>query len=143
MADPITIIGAVGALCNIIEVVNKTITTIEQWRLRWKHSDLYLISLASQLVALRAALTKIQEWMDAGADETHHQLTMDLDMSISCCKVLVDELDEAFGKFDVAGSLDSVAKLKIILGTGGLDELQKLLERQTNALSLLLTACNW
>jgi guanine nucleotide-binding protein G(i) subunit alpha len=145
MADPLTIIGTVGALCNIIDVVSKTIKTTNTWRMRRKDSDLYLTSLASQLISLRAALNKIQVWMDAEADEAHYQLEMDLDMAISCCKILVDKLEMAFRPFkkSVPGSWDVLAKLKMILGTTGLDELQKLLEQQTSALNLLLTACNW
>ena len=64
MADPITIIGTVGAVANIIELVSKTINSIRDLRGKWKEADLAFLSLASQLTTLRAALTKIQEWSD-------------------------------------------------------------------------------
>lgn len=40
MADPISIIGTVGALANIIDAVNKAIGTISELRNQWKEADL-------------------------------------------------------------------------------------------------------
>lgn len=145
MADPITIIGAVGAICNIVDAVTKTITTINLLRSRWKEAGLSLASLTAQLAALRAALSKIQEWIDLEVNETHHQLTMDLDISVSCCKILIDRMEAIFNEAARANNnpRDILGKLKLVYGIGALDELQKLVERQTGSLNLLLTACNW
>lgn len=144
MTDPFTIIGSVSALCNIVDGISRAITTIGILHDRWKNSDIYFLSLASQLVSLRAALCRIQEWMDTDTQSVHHQLTMDLDVSIACCKLLVDSLDLLMDQIDRSTDqpLDVFAKLKLVFGTGGIDELQKHIERQTNALNLLLSACN-
>jgi len=82
--------------------------------------------------------------MDTDTQSVHHQLTMDLDVSIACCKLLVDSLDLLMDQIDRSTDqpLDVFAKLKLVFGTGGIDELQKHIERQTNALNLLLSACN-
>ena len=114
-------------------------------RSRWKEADLSLASLTAQLVALRAALSKIQEWVDLEVNETHHQFTMDLDISVSCCKILTDRLEAIFNEAARVNNnpRDILGKLKVVYGIGALDELQKLVERQTSSLTLLLTACNW
>ena len=61
MADPISIIGTIGALANIIDVVAKSISTLHILHSRWKQADFTLINLISQLSAFKAGLNKIQE----------------------------------------------------------------------------------
>ena len=141
----IGVIGAVGAICNIVDAVTKTVSIISDLQTRWEDADLTLLSLASQLNALRAALSSIQEWIDADLQEAHHQLVMDLNVSINCCKLLMRKLEGFFsdlGKL-TEKPLDFRNKFKTVFGTQGPESVQKLIGRQTNALTLLLTACNW
>ena len=145
MADPISIIGAVGAIANIIDVVSKSIKYINDLRGQWKEADLTFLSLAAQLTALRAALRKIQEWKENDLRDSHHQLVMDLDVSISCCKLLVTKVDMLLSELlEISDKpLEFSSKMKLIFGSRNIDDVQKLIERQTSALTLLLTACNW
>lgn len=146
MADPITIIGTVGALANIIDLVSKTINSIRDARGRWKDADLAFLSLTSQLGALRTALVKIQEWSDnelsVGPD---YQLIMDLDVAMACCRMLVGKFDEFFLKLDQTTDepLDFAGKVKFVFGVRDLDDVQRMIERQVGVMTLLLTACNW
>ena len=39
--------------------------------------------------------------------------------------------------------LDALNKIKLVVKNGTLEELQKMVDRQTSALTLLLTVCNW
>lgn len=145
MADPVSIIGTAGALANIIQIVSQTIVAIRDLQSDWNDADLTFLSLTSQLSALRLALTKIEEWMGTDTGDAHHQLVMDLDDSINCCKVLLKKLkglvDSLQQKQNEALSFQS--KIKLVFGRKSIDDIQKLLEHQTNALNLLLTACNW
>jgi hypothetical protein len=146
MADPITIIGTVGAVANIIELVSKTINSIHDLRGKWKEADLAFLSLASQLTTLRAALTKIQEWSDDELSAySDYQLIMDLDLSISCCRLLVCKLDDFFSKLDQSTNkpFDIAGKVKFVFGTKKLEDVQKMVERQISVLTLLLTSCQW
>ncbi|QMW27037.1 G-protein alpha subunit-domain-containing protein [Aspergillus flavus] len=144
MADPVSIIGTAGALANIIQIVSQTIVAIRDLQSDWNDADLTFLSLTSQLSALRLALTKIEEWMGTDTGDAHHQLVMDLDDSINCCKVLLKKLkglvDSLQQKQNEALSFQS--KIKLVFGRKSIDDIQKLLEHQTNALNLLLTACN-
>ncbi|KAF2258840.1 hypothetical protein CC78DRAFT_586623 [Lojkania enalia] len=74
----------------------------------------------------------------------HHQLTMDLDASLCCCKLLATKLDTLLSNLDQTTdtALDVRGKMKIVLGARDIDEMEKLLARQTDTLHLLLTACN-
>jgi hypothetical protein len=145
MADPISIIGTFGAAANIVDVIGKTISTIRELRDEWKEADLTFLSLAAQLTALKAALTKIKEWMDNEFGDPHHQLVMDLDVSMSCCRMLIGKIDLLLSKLHHTAdeTLDFSSKVKLVFGNKNIDDVQKLIEQQTSALTLLLTACNW
>jgi hypothetical protein len=145
MADALTIIGTAASVVQIVEVLAKTLSRLSELNERWRQADCTFINLIAQLSALKAALNKIQEWMDADIDETHHQLVMDLGLSIECCRVLIDKMDsEVSGLHRSADNgLNSQGKIKLMIKNGKLEELQKMVERQTNALTLLLTVCNW
>lgn len=145
MADPFTIIGTAASVASIVEILVKTVSTLSELHGRWKLADFTFINLIAQLTALKAALNKLQEWMDADMEDPHHQLVMDLELSITCCRMLVSKLDfevSQLGQNDDSG-LDKKGKMKLVVKNGTLEELQKMVERQTNALTLLLTVCNW
>lgn len=146
MAEPISIIGAIAAIANVVDVVSKSIRSISKVRDRWKEADLTLLSLAAQLTALRAALTKIQDWMAEDLiGDPYHQLVMDLDVSMKSCELLISKvgilLDELGN--DVDKPLDFTSIVKLVFKGRSIEDVQRLIEQQTGALTLLLTACNW
>jgi len=145
MADAISIIGTVGAVANIIDVVDKTISTFCDLQNKWKEADLTFLSLVAQLTALRAALTKIKQWADNDLGDPHYQLVMDLDISMSCCRMLIGKINILLPKLHQTAdeTLDFSSKVKLVFGSKNIDDVQKLIEQQTSALTLLLTACNW
>ena len=123
----------------------KTVSRLRELKEQWAQADFTFINLIAQLSALKAALNKLQEWIDTDIDETHHLLVMDLEASITCCRMLIDEIDSQVSNFHriAENGLSSQGKLKLIVKNGTLEELQKMVGRQTNALTLLLTVCNW
>lgn len=144
MADPLTIFGAVASTVQIIDVLAKSIAALDTLRTQWQTSDIALLSLTSQLSALSAALSKIQEWMESGVEEMHYQLVMDLNAAITCCKVLsakvyaeISDLQNGNG-----AKMLAAAKARFLFRRNGVGELQSMIDRQTGALTLLLTACN-
>jgi len=145
MADPLTIIGAAASVAGIVELLGKTVTVLHTLHSRWKEADFTLINLIAQLTALKAALSKLQEWMDTDMDEPHHQLVMDLEASVTCCRMLVRRMDSEVEDLqqNSGTGLDAQNKIKLVVKNGTLEELQKMVDRQTSALTLLLTVCNW
>ena len=146
MADPISIIGTVGSLANIIDTISKSISAAHKLQSEWKEADLTFLSLVAQLTALRAALTKIKDWMDQDLDEnSHYQLIVDLGISMSCCQKLISKIDTLMSELHQTPdqTLDFSSKVKLIFGNKNIDNVQKLIKHQTSALTLLLTACNW
>jgi hypothetical protein len=146
MADPFTIFGAAASVVSIIDVLARTIGTIQNLRAQWKEADLALLSFTSQLAALSAALAKIQEWMESGIDESslHHQLVIDLQCSIDCCRLLASKMYSELSELEARpdGTLPTAEKAKFVFKSSGMTELQNMIDRQISALNLLLTACN-
>src|SRR5258706_11935369 len=93
MADPISIIGAASALEGIIYILTRTVRTLRDLHNQWKQADFTLVNLISQLTALQAELDRIQEWINSLTVEPHHLLVMDLEVLISCCRMLISKLD--------------------------------------------------
>ncbi|KAF4624195.1 hypothetical protein G7Y89_g13977 [Cudoniella acicularis] len=144
MADPVTVIGAVASVAGIVELLVKAVSTLHELRGRWKQAEFALTNLIAQLTALRAALDKLQEWVNADVEDLHHQLVMDLGESMTCCRMLAGKMNAEISdlhRMDGNG-LDSQSKIKLVVKNGTLEELQKMAERQTSALTLLLTVCN-
>jgi hypothetical protein len=77
-------------------------------------------------------------------DEPHHQLVMDLEASVACCRMLVRRMDSEVEDLqqNSGTGLDAQNKIKLMVKNGALDDLQKMVDRQTSALTLL-PACNW
>lgn len=145
MADPFTIIGTAASVASIVELLGKTVSALYTLHSRWKEADFTFINLIAQLTALKVALSKLQEWMDTDMDEPHHQLVMDLEASVTCCRMLVRRMDSEVDdlQHNSDTGLDAQNKIKLVLKNGTLEELQRMVDRQTSALSLLLTVCNW
>ncbi|KAF2829614.1 hypothetical protein CC86DRAFT_464147 [Ophiobolus disseminans] len=144
MAETLAVVGSLGAICGLVAGIGKVIALITDLSAKWDGADLTLLSLASQLTALRAATTKIQEWTERGLHEAHHQLIMDLDVSIKCCQLLIGKIESFFSDLAALAEkpLELRQKFKVVFGSAGPEHVQRLIERQTSALTLLLTACN-
>lgn len=145
MADPLCVIGAAASVASIVELLGKTISGLHTLHSRWKEADFTFSNLISQLTTLKVALSKLQGWMDSDIDEPHHQLVMDLEASVTYCRMLVRRIDTEVEDLqqNIGMGLDAQNKIKLLLKNGSLEELQKMVDRQTSALTLLLTICNW
>ncbi|KAK4197393.1 putative guanine nucleotide-binding protein alpha-2 subunit [Triangularia verruculosa] len=137
MADPLSIVGAVGSVAGIIDALTRSISAIAKLRNQYKDADLLVITLTSQLSVLRTALVKIAAWAES-EPEPHYQLKMDLDSVILCCQILASKLDSHLENFHQSG----VGKLKLALNGDNIDAIQKMIGQQTATLTLLLAACN-
>lgn len=145
MAELLAVVGSVGAIINIIDGASKIISVIHNLQHQWHDADLTALSLASQLSAFRAALRRIHEWLDSEVPAAHHQLIMDLDETLSFCNLLIIQVEDlSLGWEKLLEDPKSIAsRWKVTFGNKDLDKVLVLVERQTNALTLLLSACSW
>jgi guanine nucleotide-binding protein G(i) subunit alpha len=146
MADPLSIIGAVGAVANIVDLIAKSIKSVHELHNRWKEADVTLLNLMAQLIALRAALTEIKKWMiDDLTEDPHHQLVMDLDVAVKCCQLLMAKMDILLGglRENTNGPLDFEGTVMVVFKGNNMESIAKMIDRQVQALNLLLSACTW
>ena len=147
LMDPATVIGLAGAIANIVDVISRTVTSLRALHHRWKDADMTILNLMSQLTSLRAALNKISEWISSDLVDVpqHYQLVLDLEDSITCCRMLVGAMDDQISKVNWTDrySMDINSKIRVVFEGKASEDFQKFIPRQTSALTLLLTACNW
>ncbi|MCJ1380348.1 hypothetical protein MMC17_003451 [Xylographa soralifera] len=144
--DPATIVGTAAAVADIVGIISKTIKVLRDLHNRWKDADLTIINLMAQLTCLRAALNKISEWVSSDLADVpqHHQLVLDLEDSVTCCRMLVKSMDGQISELDrtADNTLDVGSRIKVVFEDKAGRDFQKFIKRQTSALALLLTACN-
>ena len=144
MADPISIIGAAGAVVSIIDLLAKTISTISELRSKWNIADLTVATFEMQLTGLNMALAEIKRWQDGNSEDPYYQLPMDLDNCLSHCRILIAVIDREIEvlRTNEGDQLDTARRIRILFKTQDLGEAQKMIEHVTNTLGLILGACN-
>lgn len=70
---------------------------------------------------------------------------MDLETFISCYKVLIGKVESFSSDLAVLTEkpLEFRTRFKFVFGSAGPESVQRLIDHQTSASTLLLTACNW
>ncbi|KAG4279589.1 hypothetical protein BFJ70_g17482 [Fusarium oxysporum] len=143
MAEPLCIIGTAGAIANIIDVLTKTITTICDMRQAWKIADLTVLAFENQLNLLKIALCQIQKWAASQSEEQGHELVMQVDSCVTCCRLLISKIDSEVSLLErtTIGDLNLPSKLGLLFKTKDMEQIQWMIDQQTHALALLLSVC--
>lgn len=111
---------------------------------RYKDEQLILQSTAAQVTVLSAALSRIEELAKSGNAVQYHQLAIDLGNSLLCCGLLLARLDQDVSELEKDALQGNIsARLKTAFNGGPAIEIQAMIDRQANALTLLLTAYSW
>jgi hypothetical protein len=141
------IIGTAGAIVGIIDIAARSILVLADIRRRFKETNLTLELLSNQLLSVRTALEQIHALINDSLeeDDPHYSMMISLDSSVKCCGFLVRLLDENIAKFeyDDDESLTLESRVRLVLDSKGIEECQARLDRQINALTLVLTAYKW
>ncbi|KAI4124769.1 MAG: hypothetical protein LQ347_005602 [Umbilicaria vellea] len=142
--DPVIAIGFTGSVLGIIDVVTKSVQTLQNLQGQYKRADLTASLLVGQLSTLKAALFLISDLanMDLVKAPQHHQLMADLTISLECCGVLIRVLDDRLQELqrDEHGALRAVLKAKLVWQEKDMVDIRDHLNHQTDALNLFLTA---
>ena len=145
--DPATIVGVTGAIVGMVDVLARSVKSLYALQNRWTHAQMTVSSLVSQLTALKTALGKMREWIasDLSNAAQHHQLVIDLEDSIACCQMLVQNVERTVLTLERSADnkLNTKSKAQIVFGDKAMDDFQRAIASQTSALTLLLMACNW
>ena len=145
--DPVSAVGLAGSVLGIIDIVTRSVQTLQNLQKKYKDADLTVSLLIGQLSTLKAALFQISEWINTSLVNApqHHQLVADLTISLNCCELLIRVLSARLHEFKRtdSGSLSTMGKGLFAWEETDRRELLNHLDHQTNALNLLLTTFQW
>ena len=145
--DPISIIGLAGSIVNIVDVISKSIQNLYDLQQRWKAADLTVQSLIGQLSTLKSALSHIHEWLSSSLSKEPQldQTVIDLRQSLDSCHHLMTFMYDHLVLLDwtEANRMTSASKIRAVFHGNEMKDCAIYLDRQANALNLLLTALNW
>lgn len=139
--DPASAIGIIGSLVGVANVAGSIINTLSNLRTKYRNADLAVAALIGQLCTIKAALTQL----GSCHDQQLQNLESELRLAVDACSLLVTSLDDKVTKLETktAGQLSSKGKTSFLLAEKDLEHYLTLLDRQVNALSLLLVASQW
>ena len=139
--------GTAAAIVGVIDVVARSILKLAEIRERYKSVELIVELLSGQLSTVKAALEQIDEFLSSALQdhEQHYQLVMSLDVAIRCCDSLVRLIDKQLSDlmYDKGNAMLKRSKIGLALNSKGMDECMTMLDRQINALNLLITVFQW
>ncbi len=141
MPDPITIIGGVASILQIISSVTRVAKSLNEVRESYDNVALNTTLVASQLSTIRAALEALHAWRVSDTVETEAtiQLDKDLGLSLSCCAILITVIDGKLSESGYSPGMGVKQKIRYLWLEDILKEYVSNLEGQVRALQLLLT----
>ncbi|KAF2105557.1 hypothetical protein BDV96DRAFT_560251 [Lophiotrema nucula] len=144
MAEALAVVATIASIGSLVDILARTIAIIDSLASQWQESNLMVLNLNTQMRTLKSAVVEIKDWMETNTGEIHHQLILDLDSSLSCCQLLASRLDRDLSSLgdQPGGRLPLAAKAKFVVKNNSLAEIQRMVDSQIAALTLLLTACN-
>jgi len=141
MPDPLTIIGGVSSILQIITSVTQVAKSLNEVRESYDNVALNTTLVASQLSTIRAALEALHAWRvsDTVDTEATIQLDKDLGLSLSCCAILITVIDGKLTESGYKPGMGIKQKIRYVWLEDILKEYVSNLEGQVRALQLLLT----
>ncbi|KAI1630605.1 hypothetical protein F4809DRAFT_654690 [Biscogniauxia mediterranea] len=144
--DPVSIAGITGFAVNLVELLGKTIRSVCDAYDKWRDADLFFLSLRAQLGTLKTALISIKSWLTFNVEDVHYLLQIELGVSMKCCQSLISKIDEFMAEVndDASGvnQLTLRGRAKITFSGASMEDVLRMVDRQTNSMNLLLNACN-
>ncbi|KAF2690642.1 hypothetical protein K458DRAFT_61362 [Lentithecium fluviatile CBS 122367] len=142
--DPATIFQIVGTAVSLGDVVLKCITGLSSLKTKYHDAPIHISTMIGQLYIVQTALDQLS--VSNGAENDRHpryrQLASQIGNSLDSFGVLVLALQKQLDQFDSPSSSNMAAKgrIKFLWSEKELADYSSLLDRQVNALSLLLQA---
>lgn len=145
--DPATIFQTVGAAVSMGDLVLKCFTKLSNLKAKYRNVSLHISTIIGQLYMIQAALNQLETWNKSGysQDPRYQELASQINNSLDCFSTLMLRLEEQLSRFDTESPQNITAKSKVIFlwNEKETSEYSTLLDRQVNALHLLLQAIQW
>ncbi|KAI9689697.1 MAG: hypothetical protein M1820_010067 [Bogoriella megaspora] len=142
--DPVTIAGLIGSVVGIGDVVTRSIKRLSRLKNKFRDAPLLLSTLIGQLCTIQAALEQLSFWADKDyrRDRRYEKLAVQVGSALDCFRSLILSLQWRLDRFegDAEHEIGLGRRMKFVWNESELTEYFDLLDRQVNALNLLLQA---
>ncbi|KAI0553052.1 hypothetical protein F4679DRAFT_33568 [Xylaria curta] len=146
--DPASIVQIIGTAVSLGDVVLKCISRLHSLKAKYHDAPLIICTITGQLYMVQAALDQLRIWSkpEYGRNPRYRQLALQIGCFLECFSALILTLEQRLEDFEPNSSKSIPRKQKFIFlwGEKETSEYSCLLDRQVNALNLLLQAvqCN-
>ena len=132
-------VAAASSILSLISGITKLAKSLNEVRDSYNNVALNTTLVASSLSTIRAALEALHEWRSNDRETADHskQLDKDLEVSLSCCAILITVIDGKLGESGYKPGMKQ--KIRYVWLEDILKEYLSNLEGQVRALQLLLT----
>jgi hypothetical protein len=145
--DPASIVQLVGTAVSLGDVVISCIKRLHSLKAKYHDAPLVIATITGQLYMVQAALDQLKIWNKPEYERNprYQQLALQIDNFLDGFGLLILTLERRLEDFELNGSKTITAKQKVMFLWGEKDtsEYSALLDRQVNALNLLLQAVQW
>jgi hypothetical protein len=142
--DPLSIVSIVGTAVSLGDVIIKCITGLSSLKTKYHDAPLVVSTIIGQLYMVQAALSQLSTWNkpEYAHDPRYQQLAAQIDKSLDSFGPLILALRDRMDHLESA-ALTAQVRLAFIWSENDMTGYSILLDRQVNALSLLLQAVQW
>ncbi|KAL9053501.1 MAG: hypothetical protein Q9162_004739 [Coniocarpon cinnabarinum] len=146
--DPIAATSFLGALLGLVDITTRSINKSSVFRTRYRQANLFVSALLGHLCTIKAALTQLAEFQrcDVGVcSETAEELSLALGDSLDGFGILVSSIEEQLDGMGTNddGQLSVKGRLSFLWHDEEVKDRLNVLDRQVNALNLLLQVMQW
>ncbi|KAF2234226.1 hypothetical protein EV356DRAFT_502558 [Viridothelium virens] len=147
--DPASIVGIVSSVVGIADVVTRSIRSLNSLKTKYRDTPLIVSTLIGQLFTTQVALQQLSSWAEdyprksAGSEGGRYpELVAQVGSALDCFGPLVVSLQRDLDQFEGSNktSMSFTRRMSFLWNERDLNDYLGLLDRQVNALTLLLQA---
>ena len=147
MMDPVSIVGIIGSVVGIADVVTRSIQRLSTLKTKFRDVPFLISTLTGQLCTVQAALDQLSGWAkrDLTIDARYRKLATQVGDALDCFDPLIKALESRLDRIEGIGEgqVDLSKRVSFLWSERELVDYLLLLDRQVNALTLLLQALQW
>ncbi|CAH0004408.1 unnamed protein product [Clonostachys byssicola] len=133
--DPIAIVGLIGSVVSIGDVVAKSIRKLSDLRSRYHHAPFQITTLVGQLYIIQAAVGQLTQWKSSTFlnESRYLELASQIEASLDSFCPLILALGKYLDKFEIVSDCDSSHtqnKLQYMWNEKDIDVYLSLVDRQ-------------
>ncbi|OTB06029.1 hypothetical protein M426DRAFT_21453 [Hypoxylon sp. CI-4A] len=145
--DPATIFQLVGGVISIGDAVIRCTNRLSALKAKYRDASILLSAVIGQLFSVQTAIGQLSQWKTQAHQELRYQqLALQIDNALDAFFPLIHALQDKLDQFGAHQELTPRGKLAFLWNERELNDYLILLDRQVNALNLLLRAIqckNW